>query len=220
MLRSTIAAPGRSRAAHVRRSTRAALASLALATLVASPRDAAAQATTPTRNSWELIASSGALVPTGAQRGVLEDAALSTAQLSYVIRSRWAVTTMFGWARSRDLVAAGAPKLDVFTWDAGAEARAPRWREKGALALTPFAGMGAGTRSFNHRALDVDATHDVAGYGAVGGELGMGRVQLRVEVRDYVTGFRPLTGGGRVEARNDVVAMVGLRFTRQRPRAE
>jgi hypothetical protein len=195
--------------------THAALAVVASSLLLVLPRAADAQVSLPPRNTWELIASSGALVPTGDQRDALEDAALSTVQLSYVVRSRYAITTMLGWARSRDLASAGAPKLDVFTYDVGAEARAPRWLAGKAATFTPFAGIGAGARSYNHRSLDVDAAHNLAGYGAVGGELGMGRVHLRLEVRDYMTGFKPLVGAGNADTRNDVVAMAGLRFTRR-----
>jgi hypothetical protein len=50
----------------------------------------------------------------------------------------------------------------------------------------------------------------VAGYGAVGGELRAGRVGLRLEARDYVSGFRPLAGGGSARTRNDVVALLSL----------
>ena len=60
-----------------------------------------------------------------------------------------------------------------------------------------------------------DATHNLAGYATVGGELGMGRVGLRLEVRDYVTGFE-LIDAGMSEARNDVVIMAALRFNRHR----
>jgi hypothetical protein len=38
----------------------------------------------------------------------------------------------------------------------------------------------------------------------------MGRVGLRLEARDYVSGFRPLVGGGSARTRNDVVALLGL----------
>ena len=58
------------------------------------------------------------------------------------------------------------------------------------------------------------ATSNVAVYGSVGGELGVGRVGVRLEVRDYATGFKPLVGAGRADTRNDVVIMVGLRFNR------
>ena len=202
--------------------TRSIPAAIAAATLVllASPRPTHAQESPARRNGWELIASSGALVPANAQRSALRDAALSTAQLSYVIGQRVAVTTMFGWARSRDLASAGAPKLDVYTYDVGAEARAPRWLEGKVASLTPFVGAGVGGRSYDHRKLDVAATHALAGYGAAGGELGVGRVRLRLEVRDYVTAFKPLVGAGSAAMRHEVMAMAGLRFTRHASRED
>jgi hypothetical protein len=119
---------------------------------------------------------------------------------------------MFGWARSRDLATANTPKLDVFTYDIGAEARAPQMNASESVSFTPFAGIGAGARSYNYRKLDVDATHNLAAYASAGGELGMGRVHLRLEMRDYVAGFKPLNGLGTSATRNDVVALIGVRF--------
>lgn len=187
--------------------------------VAASTADAQGTDSTSVRrgNAWEFLAASGALVPTGAQRSALKDASMSTAQLSYVVRSRFAVTTSVGWARSRDLLAEGRPKLSVFTYDVGVEARAPRWIETKPLTFTPFAGAGAGGRSYDHRGVDVDATHNLAGYVAAGGELGMGRIRLRLEARDYVSQFKSFGGGGAV-TRNDVTVLAGLRFTRGRAR--
>jgi hypothetical protein len=204
-------------ASRIARGTRQSLARVALSVvagsiLVATANAADAQTAATQRNGWEFLFSSGALIPTGAQRNALKDAQLSTAQVSYVIGSRFAITTMFGWARSRDLASAGDPKLDVFTYDVGAEARAPRRTAGRSMTFTPFVGVGVGSRSYNYRRLDVDATHNVAGYGAVGGELGRRRVRLRLEVRDYLTGFKPLDGEGTADTRNDVVAMIGLRL--------
>jgi hypothetical protein len=210
-----------SRGHHPARRATAPIATVALTIgLLLSAADTAdAQATRPApRHSWELLASSGALVPTGAQREALKDAALSTAQVSYVVRSRLAVTTTAGWARSRDRVTEGDPKLSVFTYDVGVEARAPRSPGSAGLTFTPFAGVGAGGRSYNHRTLDRDARHGLAGYAAAGGEFGAGRVRLRLEARDYVTGIKPLAGARGSAARNDVVVLAGLRFARQRPR--
>lgn len=191
------------------------LLALAGIALIALAPVAGAQDAPTTRHRWELLLSSGTLVPTGAQRDLVRKAPLSTAQLSYVVHSRLAVTAMAGWARSRDLVADGDPKLDVFTYDVGIEARVPRWLAGDVLTFMPFVGVGAGGRSYDHRHLDVNATHNLAGYGAVGGELGMGRVHLRIELRDYVSGFRPLVGGGASTEQNDVVALVGLRLGRR-----
>ncbi len=201
-------------------SARRALAPMfvaALVTNVALGGSAQAQgAPDAGRNSrWEFMASSGALVPTGAHRQSIKNAQLSTAQLSYMIGSRIAVTTMAGWARSRDVGSPGSPKLDVFTYDVGAEVRAPRWASTTKLAFTPIAGIGLGARSYNYRSRDVDATHNLATYGAVGGELGAGRARVRLEVRDYVTRFKPLAGSGASATRNDVVAMLGLRLVRR-----
>jgi hypothetical protein len=169
----------------------------------------------PQPTPWEFRVSSGALVPTGVQRDVLKNAALTLAQLSYVVRPPLAITGSFGCAQSHDLASAGAPKLDVFTYDLGAETRAPQWFAGHAVTVNAFAGGGAGGRSYNYRDLDVDATRNVSAYVAVGGEVGMRRVHVRVEVRDYVGGFTPLAGGGHGDTRNDVVVMAGLRFSRR-----
>lgn len=177
---------------------------------------AAAQPSTPVSRRWEFRATGGAFVPTGQQRGVLGAAHLTAAQLSWMVRPALAVTGTFGWARSRDLSLDDSPKLDVFTSDLGVEARPARWLAGRAVTFSPFIGAGVGARSYNHRTLNLDATHNVAAYGAAGGELGMGRVGLRLEVRDYATGFKPLAGPGTADTRNDVMLLVGLRFNRHR----
>jgi hypothetical protein len=192
-----------------------------LALLLSSAQSSAAQTSStetsaPPAGAWELRFTGGAFVPTGAQRNALKDGQMSAAQLSWLVRPSLAVTGTFGWARSRDLGIVDDPKLDVFTYDVGAEARASEWFAGRRVTFSPFIGAGAGARSYNYRKLDLDATHNLAGYGAVGGELGMGRVGLRLEVRDYVAGFKPLAGAGRADTRNDVVMMVGVRFNRHR----
>ena len=202
-------------------STRSLLTAAALGGALAGSRQLSAQtpdsapATSGRGTGWEFLIPGGTVVPTGAQRAALRRANLTAVQLSRVVHPALAVTATVGWARSRDVASAGSPKVDVFTYDVGAEARAPRVVVGRGVTLAPFAGVGAGARSYNYRSLDVDATHNVAAYGAVGGELGLRRVRLRLEARDYLTGFRPLRGGGTTAARNDVVVMAGLRYTRR-----
>jgi hypothetical protein len=194
----------------------AVIAAGSLALILSSAPSAAAQAPVPAARTWELRVSSGAFVPTGNQRNFLKNAHMDAAQLSWVVRPSLAITGTFGWARSRDLTSVDSPKLDVFTSDLGLEARgAERFADR-AVSFSPFAGFGAGARSYNYRNLDVDATNNLAGYATAGGELGMGRVGVRLEVRDYATGFKPLVGSGKSDTRNDVVIMAGLRFNRQR----
>ena len=192
------------------------IAIVALGLLLSATHTADAQVPAPRGRTWELRVASGAFVPTGNQRNSLEDAHVTAAQLSWVLRPSLAITGTFAWARSRVLGSVDTPKLDVFTSDLGVEARRGRWFADRAVTFSPFLGLGAGARSYNYRKLDVDATNNLAGYASAGGELGIGRVGVRLEVRDYVTGFKPLVGGGTSDTRNDVVIMAALRFNRQR----
>jgi hypothetical protein len=175
-----------------------------------------ARAQTSESHVWEVRVSGGAFIPTGDQRNALKGSQVTAIQVSRVMHSSLALTGTFAWARSRDLASTDRPKLDVFTSDLGFEVRPSRWFAGSAVTFDAFAGLGAGARSYNYRKLDVSATHNLAGYGAIGGELGMGRVGLRLEVRDYVTGFKPLVGSGISHTRNDVVYTVALRFNRNR----
>ncbi|MDB4891590.1 MAG: hypothetical protein JWL61_3445 [Gemmatimonadetes bacterium] len=199
-------------------STVVSRAALAVVALISSAQPSAAQTSTTPTSAWELRFTSGALVPVGEQRNSLKDAQMSAAQLSWVVRPSLAITGTFGWARSRDLASVDTPKLDVFSSDVGVELRGTEWFADRAMTLKPFAGLGAGARSYNYRNLNVDATNNLAGYGTVGGELGVGRVGVRLEVRDYVTGFKPLAGTGTPATRNDVMMMLGFRFNRHTSR--
>jgi hypothetical protein len=189
----------------------AASRAVILAVIVAATTQA--QEIAPTRG-WELRLPTGGLITTGAQRDQLKDANLTGLQVSRVIGSHLAVTGTFAWARSRDLTMTGQPKLDVFTSDIGIEARSREFFAHAPVSVSTFAGFGAGARSYNYRKLDVNATNNLAGYAAAGGEIGMGRVALRIEARDYATGFKPLIGGGKSVTRNDVVLMAAFRFNR------
>ena len=160
---------------------------------------------------WALNVPSGAMIPTGAQREAVKRGNVSAVQLTYIAQPSLAIVSTLGWARSKDVATAGAPKLDVFTYDIGGELRAPRWIASETMSFSPFAGVGAGGRSYNYRKLDVDATHNLAAYASAGAELGMHRLRLRLEARDYVAGFKPLAGAGDSRTGNDVVVMVGLR---------
>ncbi len=185
---------------------------------VSAPRSSVPRSSVPRSSAWELRFTSGALVATGAQRDVVKDGQLSAVQLTRLITPTLAVTSTAGWARSRDRLAANTPKLDVFAADLGVELRPAQWFADRKVSLSPFVGAGAGARSYNYRKLDVDATHNVAGYVAAGGELGIRRVAVRLEVRDYATGFKPLVGSGASATRNDVMLMAGVRFNRRQTR--
>ncbi len=190
----------------------AVVAALLASSLVAGQAASAQNSASDSVSRWSLLVPSGTFVPTGAQRHAVKRGSVTAIQLSYAPQPHFAITSMVGWARSRDIATAGDPKLDVFTYDVGAELRAPKWLEGKGATFTPFAGVGAGGRSYNYRKLDLAATHNMAGYVSAGGDLRIRRVGVRLEARDYLAGFKPLNGAGDARTGNDVVVMAGLRL--------
>ena len=194
--------------------SRARLAALALIALsgALATSDANAQNVAPSPGiGFEIRPYAGAYIPTGDQRDLLKDAVLVGAQASYRVLPQLAVTGTFGWAPSKDRITDGDQTLDLYQYDLGAEVRAPSWfaGSSGSWDFTPFAGLGVGGRTYDYRDLDVDSKTNVAGYGALGGELGFGRTGVRFEARDYVSQFKPLAGGD-AKTRNDVTLAAGL----------
>src|SRR5262245_20612969 len=114
---------------------RAAVAAATLTVLVfATGRPAAAQ-TQAQQSRWAFLVTSGKVLPTGPQRAAIKRGNVTAAQLSYAVRPALAVTATVGWARSRDIAAVGDPKLDVFTYDLGAEVRSPKLFAQSAVTL-------------------------------------------------------------------------------------
>lgn len=193
----------------------------ALAQTTDEPQTARIESATDQIPSWHFLVASGTLIPTGTQRGDIQRANLTAAQLLYVVRPDFAVVATLGWARSRD---AAEQRLDIVSYDVGIEARPTQWVFGNGVTLSPFVGAGLGARSYNARNSNTDASHRLAAYLSAGGELGIRRVHLRLEVRDYVSGSNSAgaaaSGGsagdqGAGGSRNDVVAMLGLYLTGQ-----
>lgn len=195
---------------HSRGSTRrAVLTAITLAGLMASGATAGAQIPT---TRFEVRPFVGAYIPTGDQRDFLKDAVLVGAQASWSVTPAFALTGSFGWSPAKDRITAGDQTLDIYQYDVGGEVRAASWYNAGTWSFTPFAGLGVGGRTYHYRDLDVDAKTNVAGYGALGGDIGFGAVALRVEARDYVSQFKPLSGSGDTKTRNDIGLAVGLSY--------
>ena len=196
---------------HQRTRSAIALAAGAVALIAATATSAHAQTTKEPqpeqKTGWGFHVTEGRLVPTGSQRQVLGRANLTAAQVSYVVHPAFALRSTIGWARSRDLTLGGDVKLDLFTYDIGGEVRGGQWGGSAKRNFIPFVGGGAGARSYNHRDVEIAATHQATAYVSAGGELGIRRVRVRFDVRDYVSGF---TSSSR--ARNDVVVLTSLRL--------
>lgn len=154
----------------------------------------------------------GAFIGTGDQRDLLDDELYTGLQASWRILPVLAVTGTFGWSPNQDRLRTVGEKLDVFQYDVGVEARAASLIGNGSVDFSPFVGLGLGGRTYSYRDLDADSQTHFNGYGAVGGDVGFGRIGVRVEGRDYVSRFKPLTGGGDAEARNDLTLAAGLYY--------
>lgn len=79
------------------------------------------------------------------------------------------------------------------------------------ITFKPFTGVGIGARTHSYRYVDAATTHDLASYASVGGELGIARVRVRLEVRDYLTWTTP-PGASASARRNDVAVLGGMRL--------
>jgi hypothetical protein len=206
-----VATSRRSRAAFVA----AAALCLLLAPLSTSGAQDAISNTVPSTRPWTLRFTSGALVATGDQRNSFKDAQLSAAGLSWRVLPSLSITGTFSWARSRALDVAGRGKVDVFTSDLGVEAETKTWSPSAAVRFKLFAGTGAGVRSYNYRNSAEDAAHHPAGYLAVGGDVSVGRMGLRLEARDYASRFTSPAGARTTDTRNDLVISAGLYFKKR-----
>lgn len=198
---------------HTQRTTHTTLVVAAL--LLAMPTTAEAQADTSRSKAWEVRVTSGSLIPIGEQRQQLARGPLTTVQVSWLPRRALAVTGTLGWAKSKDLTAVGSRGLNAFAADVGIESRPQRLVVGQRISFSPLAGIGAGARSYDYRGGDSNARYNVAAFIALGGELGYRRLGLRMEARQYVSGFAPMDGVGPTPTRGDVMLLTSLRFNRR-----
>lgn len=190
------------------------IATLALvfAGLAATSGVATAQSSTATKPGFELLVPSGTVVPTGAQEDDVKRGNLTAVQLSYGVRPDLVLTSTIGWARTTPTGRGPQARLNVFTYDAGVEYRLPRRSGDRRINFKPFTGVGLGARTHDYRHVDVATSHNLATYASVGGELGLSRVRVRLEVRDYLTWMTPRVGASGTVRRNDVAVLAGLRL--------
>ena len=177
---------------------------LVLALLIAGAKLLAQETPTPRGVIRPFV---GAYIPTGDQRDFLKDAVLIGAQAAWNANANLSVTGSFGWAPSKDKITAGDQTIDAFQYDLGVEVR-PSFASL--AGTTPFIGAGAGGRTYSYRDYNVDSKTNFDGYGALGVDVPAGPVDLRIEGRDYVSRFQPLTGGGDTKTRNDLALFAGL----------
>lgn len=152
----------------------------------------------------------GAYVPTGQQRDWFDDAAIYGLQAALEYRPTLHFVGSFMWSPGHDNFVAIDDAVNLFQYDVGAELNLVRDLGKG-WELKPFLGLGVGGRTYNYDSIDLATNTFFAGYGVVGTEFQYGVVAIRLEGRDYVSGFEdPMIGG--TETRNDMGFSLGLAY--------
>jgi hypothetical protein len=190
-------------------STKCTRPSLPVAIVAATLLSTAAGAQSPAR--LEVRPFVGAFIPTGDQRDFLEDAVLTGAEISLRASRSASITVGLGWSPSKDRITSGSQTIDIYQYDVGVELR-PGSSSTDGYGFSPFVGSGIGGRTYNYRDLDIDSGTNFVSYAALGGDIGLGAVSVRVAARDYVSQFKPITGGGDTRTRNDIGIVVGLGY--------
>ena len=160
---------------------------------------------------FELRPLVGAYLPTGDHRDLLSDAITIGAQAGYAITENVSLVATFGGTSSSDRQIPLDDDLDLFSYDIGAELTKSFPVGSGTMTFSPFIGLGAGGRMYDYRNRETDPETDFAGYGAIGGQLRLSTIGIRIEARDYMSAFQGLTGEMTERtARNDVSIFTAL----------
>lgn len=159
---------------------------LALA-LLALASTATAQVS-PTRY-LEIRPNGGAIIPAGSQADVFKSAAILGVQAAWEVQEQFHFVGSFSWSPGTGKFVAPLLGVDVFQYDAGVELGkvvplSGRWE------LKPFAGIGAGARTFSYEDASMDGTTAFSAYGALGTEVQYRPVAFRLEARGYSYSFQ------------------------------
>jgi hypothetical protein len=180
-----------------------------LLTLAFTAPSANAQMKTPPR--LELRPFVGAYVPMGDQSDLLTTGITAGAQAAYALTRHVSAVATFAWSSSEEKNFLG-DDINLFQYDVGAELAANKMLSP-IVMFRPFVGLGAGGRSYDYTDRESGAGTNVAGYGSIGAQVQLGRVGYRLEARDYISGFKGLSGEmSSSKTRDDVSITSGLTF--------
>lgn len=153
----------------------------------------------------------GAYLPTGSHHALLEQSPAVGAQLALELGRGAHVVAGFSWVPTEQRGVASGGRVEMAQFDLGAEWLSPG-RRRLQRRFNPLIGTGVGLRAYRSRDTDAPSQANVAGYGALGAELALGRLAVRAEGRDYLTAFKGLDGRASTSLRNDVLFALGLGY--------
>ncbi|MGH7679128.1 MAG: outer membrane beta-barrel protein, partial [Gemmatimonadaceae bacterium] len=161
---------------------------ISIAALLVAVSGAAAQDGVPLR--LELRPFAGVYVPTGSQADDFKTSSMFGLQAAMEFSPHFHLLGSLGWSDGRSKIAALSKDVTyIWQYDLGAEFNAYQEMGYGWL-FRPFAGVGAGGRTYEYQANAVGNRTCTAGYGALGTEFQKASVALRLESRGYVNCFK------------------------------
>ena len=153
----------------------------------------------------------GASVPTGGQRDLFKDAALVGLQGAFELRPTTHVLGTLSWTPAHNRYVAADENVSIFAYDVGIEKGLVKPFASG-WELRPFFGVGAGARTYAFKSRALKDQTCVAGYGALGTELQLRRVAMRLEARDNLYCYKSPIGGIESKTRSDFAFALGLAY--------
>jgi Outer membrane protein beta-barrel domain len=181
------------------------------ALLVATLLAASALAAQAPKVRPEIRPFAGAIIPTGDQRSLFQDAPMFGVQTAVELKPSFHLVGTFGWTPAQNKYPVAQDNVSIFQYNVGVELGfvqplAGNWE------LRPFIGAGVGGRTYVYQAATLANKTCTAGYGALGTEFQLARTALRLEARDNVYCFRSPIAGVASQTRNDIGLAFGVAY--------
>jgi Outer membrane protein beta-barrel domain len=153
----------------------------------------------------------GAIIPTGDQRTLFQDAPMVGVSAAVELKPSLHVLGTFAWVAAQNKYAVAQDNVNIFQYNVGVELGfvkplAGNWE------LRPFAGVGFGGRTYAFQGIGLTDKTSFAGYGALGTEFQVARTALRLEARDNVFWYRSPVSGVSSKTRNDIGLSLGVAY--------
>jgi hypothetical protein len=161
--------------------------------------------------SIELRPFAGAYVPTGALKNVMHGAPVLGMQAAVEFKPTLHMVGTFAWIPGESKYPASDDAVNVYQYDLGVEWYRPRTMVSG-IDFRPFLGIGGGARTYDYAATELFTKTGLVGYGAVGTELKVSSIGLRLEVRDYLAYVKSPLGDAARATRNDLRVTLGVAY--------
>lgn len=162
-------------------------------------------------SAFELRPFAGASLPTGAHRDLFKPAPIAGLEVAYQLQPNLHIVGAFGMMREHTRYTVSRNDGSRYSYDAGVELSIER-QLAGGWSMRPFAGLGAGGRTYTFQDQTLLRRTCAAGYGALGSEFRYGATALRFEARDNVFCYKSPTPDGASRTRNDVTLGLGVAY--------